>query len=346
MNPEVSVLVPIYNVSSYIERCAHSLFNQTFNNIEFIFINDGSTDNSIELLERVIDYYPIVKDKVVIIHHEFNKGLANARNTALNASRGKFVSIVDSDDFVEPDMIEALYNKAIEENADIVISDVYFELYSESILKTDNLSVDPENFFSDIIKNEGCYSFLCNKLIKRSLYLKEDCRVPSGLNFYEDRHVMTRLFFYAEKIVKVNKAFYHYVQYNDNAITKYKTRMHFQNMIDFWNLLGDFLKIKNLFEIYAPIMEYPKVQSKVGLMLDCNSYKLMKEYADLFIEEELKHIKKFKYGERIIMYFIRNHHFVLAAFFQKMLVLKNSVYFHNGKIKIHKMLFTRLFKFA
>lgn len=323
MKPKVSVLVPIYNVSLYIEKCAHSLFKQTFKDIEFIFVDDASPDNSVEILENVILQYPEHKNNVFIIHHEFNKGLANARNTALNASKGKYISVVDSDDYIEPDMIEVLYNKAIDNKADIVVSDIILEYSTRKIYLTDYLSDNPKNQFTDIIINDTSHSFLCNKLLKRSLYSNEDCRVPSGLNFYEDRHVMTRLFYYATKIVKVDKAFYHYVQYNSNAITKNVTHMNFQNMIKFWDLLEEFLKSKELYEIYAPILEYPKIQSKVRLILDCNSIKLYKEYGDIYIFEELKYIKRFRFGEKLIMYFIRHHHYLLAFIFRNILVLKN-----------------------
>jgi len=332
MSIEVSVLVPIYNVSKYIERCAHSLFNQTFNEIEFIFVNDASTDNSLELLRNVIAEYPHLTNCIKIIQHKNNMGLAEVRNTALNASQGKYIAVVDSDDYIEHLMIEQLYKKAIVENADIVVSDIYMEYQNKSIYQIDFLSVSPENHLLDILKNKDSHSHLCNKLILKSLYLREDCRVPSGLNYFEDRHVMTRLFFYAKKIVKIDMAFYHYVQYNDNSITKNITDMNFQNMVDFWEMLEDFFKSKNVYKKYAEILEYSKIQNKVNLMLGTKSKSLMKNYADIYKAEELKHIKKFRLGARLIMFNIRNHNFYLALILKNLLLLKNNFRIQNLNI--------------
>ncbi len=345
MTIEVSVLVPIYNVSQYIERCAHSLFKQTFKDLEFIFVNDASTDNSIELLENVIKKYPELKNCIRIIQHDSNKGLAEVRNTALNASKGKYISVVDSDDYVEPKMIETLYKKAIEMDADIVVSDFYMDYSTESILRKDFLSSTPENHFPDMIKNEDSQSYLWNKLIKRSLYMKVDCQVPSGLNYLEDRHVMIRLYFYAQKIVKVNQAFYHYIQYNQNSITRRITSMNFENVIYFWTLFDEFLIRNNIYERYELLTQYQKVQNKVRLMLDCSSSKLISKYANIYIEEELKYIDKFRFGERLIMYQIRNHNFIFALFLQKLLVIKNCMTFKNGKIIFDKGLIKRILKF-
>ncbi|MDR0829587.1 MAG: glycosyltransferase, partial [Prevotellaceae bacterium] len=115
MTPAVSILVPIYKVSAYIERCAHSLFQQTFENIEYIFVNDCTPDDSIEKLQKIIEQYPNRKPFVKIIHHKKNRGLAETRNTALYNSTGKYIQHIDSDDYIELNMIEEMYKKAIEE---------------------------------------------------------------------------------------------------------------------------------------------------------------------------------------------------------------------------------------
>ena len=118
--PLVSVLVPVYNVEAYIARCARSVLGQNYSNIEFIFIDDGCTDSSIDILKAIIDESSRYKDKCTIIHHGQNKGLATARNTAIANSHGEFVFHVDSDDWVEPDAIELLVNKQQETGADLV----------------------------------------------------------------------------------------------------------------------------------------------------------------------------------------------------------------------------------
>ncbi|MDP4239584.1 MAG: glycosyltransferase family 2 protein [Bacteroidota bacterium] len=325
MNPKVSILVPVYNVSPFIEKCANSLFEQTFKDIEYIFVNDATPDDSMEKLQKVIFKYPERKDSIKIIHHATNRGLAATRNTALDASTGDFIAVVDSDDFIEPKMIEVLYNNALIENADIVVSDLLIE-YPEKIKTViEYIADNKEENFKNIIQHELISSSLCNKLINRDLYMKADCRVPENLNYCEDWHVMTRLFYFANKIVKVDRAFYHYIVYNSNSITRSKGRMHFENVVLFWSLLDSFLKEHNEFEKYKAAIERPKVQSKVNLMIDTNSSRLRKEFAGIFKEEEKHCLKYFKRGEKLMLLLVRYHLFFLAQLFHTYLVTKNTL---------------------
>jgi len=321
--PKVSVLIPVYNVSDFIEQCAHSLFLQTFQDIEFIFVNDCTPEDSMEKLYNVLLQYPHLKNKIKIIHHSSNRGSAAARNTAIDASTGNYISFIDSDDYIEPNMIEELYNKALLEDADIVVSDFMLEYPNKTIYISDLIGERKEDNFALIIKQDQTYSCLWNKLIRRELYERSDCRVQEGLNYSEDRHIMTRLYYFADKIVKVDQAFYHYVQYNTNAITKTKNRMHFENLVLFWNLLDTFLISHNTYENYKNEIEFSKVEGKVRLMIDTNSYKLRKEYSNIFQEEEINFISLFRKGERCIMWLLRNNFFLLAHIFRSLLVLKN-----------------------
>ena len=109
--PLISILVPVYNVNLYIERCARSLFEQTYKNIEFIFVNDCTPDNSIDILKTIITSYPEVYDKVKIINHINNKGLSYARNTALQNATGEYIIHIDSDDFIDRNCIKELADK-------------------------------------------------------------------------------------------------------------------------------------------------------------------------------------------------------------------------------------------
>lgn len=323
MNPKVSILVPVYNVSAYIEKCAESLFNQTFEDIEFIFVDDATPDDSIEKLNIIIKKFPLRKKQISILHHNSNRGLAAARNTALEASTGEFIAVIDSDDYIEPDMIEVIYKKAIEEDADIVISDMIMEYTDRTEILQDYLSSDENEHFTDIIKNEQSHSFLCDKLVHRSLYLRADCRVPEGLNYYEDRHVMSRIFYFAKKIVKVDRAFYHYVHYNSLAITKTKGSMHFENVVRFWNLFDEFLKEHNEYDKYKEIMAFPKMQSKVRLMIDTHSSQLRKQYASIFMEEEKISLNRFNKGEKLMLLLVRYKLFFPAQLFHNYLVKKH-----------------------
>ena len=108
---KVSILVPIYGVEQYIDRCARSLFEQTYPNLEYVFVNDCTKDRSVEVLRKVLEAYPEKGNAVKIVDHERNRGLAAARNTALAHATGEFVCLVDSDDWLELNALELLVNK-------------------------------------------------------------------------------------------------------------------------------------------------------------------------------------------------------------------------------------------
>jgi len=310
MIPAVSILVPIYNVSNYIERCAHSLFQQTFENIEYVFVNDCTPDDSIEKLQKVIEQYPNRKPFIKIVHHEKNRGLAAARNTAIDNSSGKYIQHIDSDDYIELDMIETMYKKAEKEQADIVVCDVVIEKAYTKELCCDFVSSHKEDYFFTAISCKG-YGYLCNKLVIRKLYKIPDCRPVEGLNILEDRQVTTRLYFYAEKIVKIDKFFYHYDKTNTNALTASKTSMHYENIILLHKLLEDFLKEKGFYEKYIDFVKRSKVSLKAELFIKTKDYKLRRKYANLYRNIEMKYLKKLRRGEKLVIIFT---HFKLHFF--------------------------------
>lgn len=121
--PDVSVIIPVYNVAPYIRECAESLFNQTLQNIEYIFIDDASTDDSIKILNQVISKHPDRKSQIKIISHQQNKGTSYTRQEGIDLSTGKWVIHCDSDDYLEPEAYSLMVNKATETEADIVICD-------------------------------------------------------------------------------------------------------------------------------------------------------------------------------------------------------------------------------
>ena len=122
---KVSIVVPIYGVEKYIERCARSLFEQTYEDIEYVFVNDATLDNSIQKLNEIIDKYSHRREHIKVLSHKENKGLPAARNTGLSVVTGEYIYHCDSDDWIEKDMIQSLCEKVIQEKADIVWCDWY-----------------------------------------------------------------------------------------------------------------------------------------------------------------------------------------------------------------------------
>lgn len=121
--PKVSIIVPVYGVEKYIERCARSLFEQTLDGIEYLFIYDCTLDKSIEILKNVLEEYPQRKNQVKIVSHEKNMGLPIAIQSGLKVASGEYIIHCDSDDWVDVTMYEKMYNKAIEEGSDVVVCD-------------------------------------------------------------------------------------------------------------------------------------------------------------------------------------------------------------------------------
>ena len=126
MPPKVSVVIPVYNVGKQLEKCLDSVVAQTFPDIEIIVVNDGSTDNSPEIIARYAD-----KDSRIVVIDKSNEGLAYARKSGIEAAQGEYIQHLDGDDFLEPDAIELLYNKAIEEKADMVVFPFWFDYVDE-----------------------------------------------------------------------------------------------------------------------------------------------------------------------------------------------------------------------
>ncbi len=324
-NPKVSVLVPVYNVSKYIERCLHSLFRQTFNDLEYIFVNDATIDDSMKILTQVIEQYPQHKQQIKIINHQFNQGIATTRNTALDNSSGEYILFIDSDDYIELNMIELLYDTAKKEQADIVVSDVILEYKSKPVIISDVVSENKDENFYNMLVNEVCHSYRCNKLITRKLYKLEDCRTPDGLNYWEDRYVMIRFYYYANKIAKVNQALYHYDRSNANSVTSSINKMHFENALQFWKELEVFLMKQGIFTKYQDIIERSKVKTKISLLFDTDIPALRGEYADIFLKEEKKYFKQLKTVEKIMLFLIHRKQLRLSQVIRKLLVWKHKI---------------------
>ena len=225
---KVSVIIPIYNVSRFIERCAKSLMQQTLNEVEFIFVNDATPDGSIAILEKVIAAHPERNETVRIVHHDSNMGLPAARNTGMAHAQGKYIFHCDSDDFMETDMLEQLYNKAEENDADIVWCDWFLSFEKNERYMSQPCYSSPIDALKGILSGTMKYN-VWNKLIKRSLFTENGIEFPAGHGMGEDMTII-RLFAHAQKVTYIPKAFYHYVKLNTNAYTNTYSEQHLQDV--------------------------------------------------------------------------------------------------------------------
>ena len=215
----VSVIVPIYNVEDYIRQCAESLFCQTWKDIQFIFVDDGSPDRSIEILNEVLESHPERKDQVIILH-ESNKGLPCARMAGLRKATGDYVIHVDSDDWVEPDYIETLITMALETGADVVYCDFFKEYGNKStkIYLEGELSPADGKTALYSMHNSIIRAYMWNKLERRSLYDLDNMFVPVRA-YHEDIVFQSQTLYFARTCVHVHKPLYHYRRRRSGALT-------------------------------------------------------------------------------------------------------------------------------
>lgn len=216
-NPKVTIIVPVYNAEKYIERCARSIFEQTYKNLEIIFVDDCTPDNSMVILQEIIDKYPNRKDQTHIIKHETNQGSATSRNSALRASTGEYIMYCDSDDWMDCDNVEHLLGVAQRGGHDIVYCD-----YNESFLNGDKLI--RQDFGTDRLKciiamfTSKMHCATWNKIFKRSLYFNNDIFFVDGADMHEDVGVNIRIFAVANAIGYLPETHYHYNQCNQTSI--------------------------------------------------------------------------------------------------------------------------------
>ncbi len=214
---KVSVIVPVYKVERFITKCAESLFAQTLDEVEFIFVDDASPDKSIELLKACMERYPERKGQIQILSHETNKGLPAARNMGLSVASGEYVFHCDSDDFMEPDTLAILYEEAKRQDADIVWCDWYLTFQKNERYMKQPCYSTPGEALRGMLGDKMKYN-VWNKLSKRRLYTDNEITFPEGYGMGEDM-TMIRLMACAERVAYVPKALYHYVKTNTGAFT-------------------------------------------------------------------------------------------------------------------------------
>lgn len=255
-NPYVSVIVPIYNVEKYINKCLDSLVNQTLKNIEIILIDDGSKDKSGEILDNYSKKY-----KNIIVKHIENGGVSNARNIGISLAKGKYIGFIDSDDYIELDMFEKMYNSALKYDSDIVAADVdivypnYNKEISSGIVNCTKKDKETKN---NILINS--YAVIWNKIYKKSLI--EGIKFKDKCNFSEDVEFLYKVLPLAYTFSAVNKPLYHYVQ-REGSLTYVYDKKLYQLIENFDGLVSIYKKDKK-YRKYSEELEYSYVRYLYG----------------------------------------------------------------------------------
>lgn len=260
MDYKVSIIIPIYGVEPYIERCARSLFQQTLDDIEYIFVNDCTPDKSMEILNDVILDFPSRAPHIKILKHEHNKGLPQARKTGLENATGRFVLHTDSDDWMDSDMCEKLLTKAEQDSCEIVVCDYKKVSSNQTVHVKECFS---EDFFVELLKTTITGS-LCNKLISRSLFTDNEILFPTH-PFCEDYVLTIQTSYYANHIGYVPEALYNYVC-NPNSITQAKDLSKIVKRLDddFANymLVEEFMERQKIVDRYRDEIIFHKLKMK------------------------------------------------------------------------------------
>lgn len=220
--PQISIIVPVYNAEKYLHRCLDSILAQTFTDFELILVDDGSPDNS----GKICDEYALKDSRIKVIHKE-NGGVALARQCGIDNAIGEFTIHVDPDDWVETNMLEELYQKACKEDADFVICNYFLDTQKDSnIISQRPTEENPKAILNDLLFHK-LHGSLCNKLIKLSCYKNSNITFIENLNTSEDYLVCIKILKGEPKIAYLDKAFYHYYQ-NPTSITHQRNYKFYQ----------------------------------------------------------------------------------------------------------------------
>ena len=246
-SPKISIIIPIYNAEKYLCRCVVSIIVQTFTDFELLLIDDGSLDDS----KQICDKYAR-KDIRIQVFHKENGGVASARQLGMDYVRGKYFIHVDSDDWIEPDMLERMVGMAEAENAEIVVSDFFIDRRGGEIVykKQEPSLVDSKSFLQEILKGK-LIGTLWNKLVCTDLWKKCNAHFINGINYCEDILVLAQLLQYCHSISYLSYAFYHYCDDNKESITRNYTRETYHMRKKYISALNGIVSELSLLQIAA-----------------------------------------------------------------------------------------------
>ena len=278
--PQISVIVPVYKAEQYLHRCIDCILAQTYSDFELILIDDGSPDNS----GGICDEYAQKDSRIKVIHKK-NGGVASARQCGIDNATGIYTIHADPDDWMEHNMLEELHNKAIAENADMVICDFYDNIDNIAIYRKQQISENsPQDVLQDLLFHK-LHGSLWNKLIRRSCYTDYNVSFIENLNYCEDYLVCVKMLMNNLNIAYLDKAYYFYDHnINENSITRKYTIETYKQRILFIEKLKEALHNK-----------YPDaiMKNKAIVAMECLRYGVLtkKEYKKTYKKEKWSLVK-------------------------------------------------------
>ncbi len=324
----ISVIVPVYNVEKYLARCLDSLVNQTYQNIEIIIIDDGSTDSSNQIIKKYEDKYP----KLIKAYHKKNGGLSDARNFGLNKAQGEYILFVDSDDYVDHDFVEKLYQNIVINKSDIAICNIIDEYENKKNTKiyTNYVPSKVGNIYQDkrILLNRFA---TWNKLYKRTLFENKELKFAQG-KIYEDVRLIPKLYLSAQSISFVNDALYHYVIRNNSIMTSSSLDKNLDIISAFEDFISFYQK-RNVYERFQDEIEKLAIDhiviatfSRVVVLSQLRDLKKNTEPYYTFMDKYFPKYMQNKYLDTLST----NHKLILTLVYNRNLkILKMLVYLYN-----------------
>ena len=245
--PKVSIIIPVYNTEKYLERCLESITNQTLSDVEIICINDYSTDNSLNILNKFADN----DNRIKIINFDKNQGASVARNKGIEIAQGEYIGFVDSDDFIDLDFYEKLYNKAKETSADISKADI--RMFNN---ETKDSKIEDWISINDLIKINKAYFTISftSAIFSRQLIMDSKIRFPEGYSFFEDPCFTIQIVFYANKIEFVRSSNYYYCNNCNSETRKILNINHVQSTYNISKILLPFINNNKINKEYYTII--------------------------------------------------------------------------------------------
>lgn len=316
---KVSIIVTIYNREKYVERCARSLFEQTLDHIEYLFIDDASTDNSMPILESVIEKYPERKPFVHVLKQSVNGGRAIARQIGIDHASGEYLIHVDSDDWVDENMMELLYMKAKETDADIVGCNITHEYATYQKIFRQHYFTSMDDNIRGLL-NGAIFPSLCTSLTRTSLIRDYHIDFPHNIDTGEDLLFNINLYLHAHSVVGVDNPSYHYNHTEDSGSFKH-TKKSIISVIEVSKRIEELMTRAGKEERFKDEIMFRKFSMKSALVETFNNHENNQRWLRLFPEthEYIWRFKQYDWKQKVEFWLAAHNMFYVAGLFQKTL---------------------------
>ena len=305
-NDMISIIIPIYNVEKYLEKCLDSILNQTYKNLEIILIDDGSTDNSPNICNSYCE-----KDKRIKIIHKNNEGVSSARNKGIELSKGKYIVFIDSDDYVSNEHIEVLYDCIISNNVDLVISNLIDISEDEIILNNEekeSFLMNKDQCLKELLSEDNFYHLCCGNIYRKDLL--EKIRFNCKYRIAEDLDFLYRYIKQISSAYFLSKNTYYYLKREGSATNsiyseKWNDELKICNFI-----ISEMVELENNFHKYAK-RKYIRlnINQAYRFKLNKNQTKILKNNIKIY-KNEMFNSKLFDNKEKLKIFLLLKSYYL------------------------------------